>query len=90
MLKREWGEESNGNLPHLFTSSKTATLVPEFVAEDLPLGMALMMMMTMMMIRNLGMYIYFNSCCQVCCKSIFTVQFNYRQINYNIISKTFD
>ena len=37
MLKREWGAESNGTLPHLFSSSKTATLVPEFTEEDLPL-----------------------------------------------------
>ena len=33
MLKREWGAESNGKLP-----SKTATLVPEFAVEDMPLG----------------------------------------------------
>ena len=38
MLKREWGVESNGKLPHLFTPSKTATLVPEFAVEDLALG----------------------------------------------------
>ena len=38
MLKREWGAESNGKLPHLFIPGKTATLVPEFVVEDLPLG----------------------------------------------------
>ena len=38
MLKREWGAESNGKLPHLFIPSKTATLVPEFAIEDLPLG----------------------------------------------------
>ena len=38
MLKREWGAESNGKLPYLFISSKTATLVPEFAMEDLPLG----------------------------------------------------
>ena len=37
MLKREWGAESNGNLPHLFIPSKTAGLVPEFVVEHLPL-----------------------------------------------------
>ena len=30
--------ESNGKLPHLFTSSKTATLIPEFAVEDLTLG----------------------------------------------------
>ena len=30
MLRRKWGEESNGKLPHLFIPSKTATLVPEF------------------------------------------------------------
>ena len=30
--------ESNGKLPHLFIPSKTATLVPEFAVEDLPLG----------------------------------------------------
>ena len=36
MLKREWGAESNGKLPHLFIPSKTATLVPEFAVEDLP------------------------------------------------------
>ena len=29
--------ESNGKLPHLFILSKTATLVPEFAVEDLPL-----------------------------------------------------
>ena len=38
MLKREWGAESNGKLPHLLISSKTATLVPEFAVEDLPSG----------------------------------------------------
>ena len=37
MLKREWGAESNGKLPHLFIPNKTATLVPEFAVEDLPL-----------------------------------------------------
>ena len=30
MLKREWGVESNGKLPHLFIPSKPATLVNEF------------------------------------------------------------
>ena len=30
--------ESNGKLPHLLISRKTATLVPEFAVEDLPLG----------------------------------------------------
>ena len=35
MLKREWGAESNGKLPHLFIPSKSATLVNEFVVEDL-------------------------------------------------------
>ena len=38
MLKREWDAESNGKLPHLFIPSKTATYVPEFAMEDLPLG----------------------------------------------------
>ena len=38
MLKREWGSESNGKLPHLFIPCKTATLVSEFAVEDLPLG----------------------------------------------------
>ena len=38
MLKREWGAESNGKLPPLFIPSKTATKVPEFAMEDLPLG----------------------------------------------------
>ena len=37
MVKREWGAESNGKLPHLFIPSKTATLVPDFAVEDLPL-----------------------------------------------------
>ena len=37
MLKREWGAESNGKLLHLFIPSKTATLVPEFAVEYLPL-----------------------------------------------------
>ena len=38
MLKREWGAESTGKLPHLFIPSKTAPYVPEFAMEDLPLG----------------------------------------------------
>ena len=38
MLKREWGAESNGKLPHLFIPSETATLIPEFAVEDLPLS----------------------------------------------------
>ena len=38
MVKREWGEESNGKLPHLFIPNKTAILVPEFAVEDLPSG----------------------------------------------------
>ena len=36
MLKREWGAESNGKLPHLNIPGKTAALVPEFAMEDLP------------------------------------------------------
>ena len=38
MLKREWGAESNGKLPHLSIPSKTATWIPEFVVEILPLS----------------------------------------------------
>ena len=38
MLKREWGAERNGKLPHLFIPSNTATSVPEFAMEDLPLS----------------------------------------------------
>ena len=30
ILKREWGAESIGKLPHLFIPGKTAALVPEF------------------------------------------------------------
>ena len=37
-LKREWGAESNGKLPHLFIPSKTPILLPEFPVEDLPLN----------------------------------------------------
>ena len=37
MLKREWGAESNGKLPHLVIPSEAAILVPVFAAEDLPL-----------------------------------------------------
>ena len=40
MLKRVWGEESNGKLLHLFIPSKTAALVPEFAVVDLPLDRA--------------------------------------------------
>ena len=36
MLKREWGAESNGKLPHLINPGKTAALAPEFAVEDLP------------------------------------------------------
>ena len=38
MLKREWGGESNGKLPHLSIPSKTAAWVLEFAVEDLPLS----------------------------------------------------
>ena len=38
MLKREWGAESNGKLPHLFIPSKIGALCSEFSVEDLPLG----------------------------------------------------
>ena len=38
MLKREWGAESNGKLPHLSIPSKTTAWVPEFPVEDLPLS----------------------------------------------------
>ena len=38
MLKREWGAESNGKLPHVSIPSKTAAWVPEFAVEDLPLS----------------------------------------------------
>ena len=38
MLKGEWGSVSNGKLPHLLIHSKTATLVPEFAVENLPLS----------------------------------------------------
>ena len=38
MIKREWGAERHGTLSHVFIPSKTATLVPEFAVEDLPLG----------------------------------------------------
>ena len=44
MLKREWAAETNGKLPHLFIPSKTATYIPEFAMEDIPLGRILMMM----------------------------------------------
>ena len=37
MLKREWGAERNGKLPHVSIPSKTAARVPEFAEEDLPL-----------------------------------------------------
>ena len=36
-VKREWDAESNGKLLHLFIPNKTATWVPEFAVEDLPL-----------------------------------------------------
>ena len=35
MLRREWGTESNGKLPHLFIPGKTVVLVPDFAVEDL-------------------------------------------------------
>ena len=38
MLKKQWSEESNGKLPHLFIPSKIAIFVPEFAVEDLTLG----------------------------------------------------
>ena len=34
MVKKEWGAESNGKVPHLFIPSKTATLVPAFAEHS--------------------------------------------------------
>ena len=36
--KERLGAENNGKPSHLLIPSKTATLVPEFAVEDLPLG----------------------------------------------------
>ena len=37
MIKRDWGAERNGKLPHLFIPhNKTAAMVPEFTVEDRP------------------------------------------------------
>ena len=38
MLKREWGAESKGKLPHLSIPSKTADCIPEFAVKDLSLS----------------------------------------------------
>ena len=38
MLKREWGEESNGSYCAYSIPGKTAALVPELALEDLPLA----------------------------------------------------
>ena len=38
MLKREWGAESNGKLPHISIPSKTTAWISEFAVEDLPLS----------------------------------------------------
>ena len=40
MLKREWGAESNGKLPHISIPSKTAAWVSGLAVEDLPLNRA--------------------------------------------------
>ena len=52
-IKREWGAESNGKLPHLFIPPKTAALVPAFAVKDMFLGRTLMMMM-MSLLLTLG------------------------------------
>ena len=68
MLKREWGAESNGKLPHPFIPSKTATVVTSLqwktclqqncsvdscVCSETPdLGEKTLMMMNMMMVIN--------------------------------------
>ena len=71
MLKREWGAESNGKLPHLFIPSKTATLVPEFAVEDLPLGKIAALVpefavKDLPLGRTLYIYIYIYMCVCVC------------------------
>ena len=38
MLKREWGAESNGKLPHLSIPNKIAAWIPEFAVDDLPMS----------------------------------------------------
>ena len=39
--KERMGCGKHGKVPHLFIPSKTATSVPEFAVEDLPLGRTL-------------------------------------------------
>ena len=50
MLKREWGAESNGKLPHLSMSSKTAAWVPEFAVKDLPLSRTAILMVVVVVV----------------------------------------
>ena len=38
MVKRKWGAESNGKLPHLNIPTTAAPFIPEFAVEDLSLG----------------------------------------------------
>ena len=47
MLKREWGAESNGKLPHLFIPDETANLFLEFAVKYLPFGQNTLMVMMM-------------------------------------------
>ena len=70
MLTRQWGAGSNGKLPHLFIPSKTATLVPEFVVEDLPLG-RIAALVTELAVKDLPMGRTLMMC-------IYTVSKNYR------------
>ena len=73
MLKREWGAESNGKLPHLFIPGKTAALVPEFAEEDLP--SAELHLVPALAVKDLllgrthdddDMYVYVLACVCVC------------------------
>ena len=50
---REWDAERNGKLPHQFIPSKTATVVPEFAVEDLPLGRTAALVRRMMAFPDL-------------------------------------
>ena len=72
MLKRGWAAESNWKLPHLFIHSKTATLLSECAAENLPMSRTAamvpefaakdlplgrtLMMMMMMMMKMTAVY----------------------------------
>ena len=73
--KERVGSKSNMELPHLFIPRKTATLGPEFVVEDLPLGRTTALVPEFA-VKNLPLGRYLFMCKHKLCTVLYSIVFS--------------